>query len=303
MSDRLFRSPLVSTAWLAAHRDTPQLRVFDCTGITGTDYINRGYEQHYAQHHIAGAAYLDMADPRGPMTDPQAPIPYTWPRPEQFAATMQAIGVGNDTPVVLYAAANPQVPGSGLSWATRAWWLMHHYGIDCAVLDGGWQKWIAEGHPVSHEPTAYPPARFAISAGWQRGLALKTQVCAAITDSATVIIDSLSPESYRGEVDRHYGSFGARKGHIPGAVNVHFASLIGDDGCLLDDDALRQRFAAQGVREDRAVIAYCGGGIGATVVGLALKRIGHPRVAVYDGSLMEWANDPELPMRDLSVAG
>jgi len=296
-----FGSPLISTTWLAANLHAPDLRIVDCTGIAGKNAANCGRVEHYDRHHIPGASYLDVADPRGSLSDPHGRLPYTWPDPEQFARAMSSLGIGNEHRVVLYSAPNPMVPGSGISWATRAWWIMHHYGVDCAVLDGGLLKWINEGNPVSTVEPGHAPTEFAIAGGWRRGLAQKEDVLRAISDTQSVIVDSLSRESYLGRIDPNYGTFGSRKGHICNSVNVHFADLIDHDGCFLDRKLMSARFIGEGVSSSQAVIAYCGGGIGATVVGIALKCLGYPRVAIYDDSLMEWSNDASLPMADPSL--
>lgn len=290
---------LVSTQWLADHLDDPSLRIFDCTGCIGKGYQNLGREKHYDRHHIPGAAYLDIANGRGELTDPEAALTFTWPKPGQFAAAMGRLGVDNDCRVILYAGPNPDAPGSGLTWATRAWWLMHHYGVDCAILDGGWKKWQAEGRPVTDEPTVFPPADFRIAPDWRRGLALKEDVLDAVSGASACVLDSLSAESFRGEGDPNYGTFGARKGHITGARNVDFESVTDPaTGCFLPVEQLRERFDRAGVGLDRPVITYCGGGIGATTTGFALKLLGRNDVRLYDGSLREWSSDPDLPMTD-----
>ena len=298
------KSCLVSTAWLAGHLDDEGLCIFDCSGILGADYANRGREEHYDKHHIPGAAYLDVANPKGIISNPDAALPFTWPTQAQFETAMGRIGVGNQSRVILYAAPSPGVPGSGVYWATRAWWLMHHFGVDCAILDGGWQKWVAEGRPVSSEPHTYPAATFKADPSWKRGLALKQDVLAAINSEGSQIVDCLSPESYRGEIDKIYGAFGSRKGHITGAKNVHFQGLLDlDSGCFLQPDQLRKRFDSGKVDLGGHIITYCGGGVGATVDGFALKMLGHDDIALYDGSMMEWANDATLPMTDLTQPG
>lgn len=294
---------LVSTEWLEKHLADSALRIFDCTGSLGSDYANLGREKHYDVHHIPGAAYLDVANPKGEMSNPDAALPFTWPTEAQFEATMSRIGVDNQCRVILYSGPDPVAPESGIgtTWATRAWWLMHHFGVDCAILDGGWRKWVHENRPVSSVPHAYPPATFKAREGWNRGLAMKEDVLDAINVASACLIDSLSPESYRGEVDRNYGTFGSRKGHITGAVNVNFASLVDPlTGCFLPLELLRKRFENGGANTQGKVITYCGGGIGATMTGFSLKLIGHDNVAIYDASLMEWANDPSLPMTDPS---
>lgn len=296
-----FRDYLVTTAWLADHLDDPSLRLFDCTGCIGAGYFNKGREKHYDLHHIPGAVFLDVANPKGELTDPEATLPFTWPKPAQFEAAMGRLGVDNHCHVILYAGPNPDVPGSGITWVTRAWWLMHHYGVNCAILDGGWQKWIAENRPVSKQRNDYTPTHFNAAPDWENGLARKADVLAAVVDHTSCIVDSLSPESYRGDIDRNYGTFGVRKGHITGARNVHYETLTdAESGCFKNSEQLRECFQEAGVSMMRPVITYCGGGIGATAPGFALKLLGKHDVKIYDGSLWEWANDPSLPMTDLT---
>lgn len=290
---------LVSTDWVAEHLLDPTLRVFDCTGRLGPGYVNSGCDLHYRKHHIPRASYLDVANPQGEMSDPDAGIPFTWPTATQFAATMAKIGVDNQCRVILYAAPDVNMPGSDIFWATRAWWLMHHFGVDCAVLNGGWTKWLAEKRPVSAELHTYPSTEFTVAPGWRRGLATKDTLLEALNNHSACIVDALSPESYRGEIDKFYGTFGSRKGHISGAVNIPFQELPDPDTrCFPDSMVLRDLLKAK-TSSDR-IITYCGSGVGATLTGFVFKLAGWNDVSVYDASLMEWANDPLLPMTDRS---
>ncbi|WP_245906384.1 sulfurtransferase [Mycolicibacterium palauense] len=298
---------LVSTDWLAGHLDDPRLRIFDCTGSVGTtDFVNHGREVHYLQHHIPGAAYLDVANPWGELADPNAALPYTWPSAERLAETIGRLGISASSRVVLYAGPNPDTPNSaavGHAWSTRAWWLLHHAGVDVAILDGGWLKWTAEGRPVSAVAVEYEPTTFAVRPDVQRGMATKEAVLDAIRSGSATIVDALSPESYSGEVDSQYGTFGNRRGHIATAMNVYFADLVdGDSGCFHGADRLREAFRANGLPQQGAVITYCGAGIGATMTGFGLKLSGREDVAIYDASMMEWNADPNLPMTDPSAA-
>lgn len=292
---------LVSTEWLASHLDDPDLRLFDCTGCVNEQYENEGRQLHYERWHIPGAAYLDVASPKGELSDAQGHFPFTWPRKEQFELAMSRLGVGNGDRVVLYAAPNPVTSSSGTTWATRAWWLMHHFGVNCAILDGGFKKWQQEGRPLVSETRNYQPVSFTAADKGHWGRRDRDDVLSAIGSETVGLIDSLSPDSYSGRIDRDYGSFGKRKGHIPGAINVHFESLENPvTGSFLSHEQLTNIFDTAGVARDRPWIAYCGGGIGATMVGFALKLIGHQEIAIYDASLMEWANDESLPMVDLA---
>ncbi len=111
---------------------------------------------------------------------------------------------------------------------------------------------------------------------------------AAIGDGAVCTINALSPSVHSGEAATNYG----RKGHIAGSRNVPYAALLNADGTYRTDDELRALFDAVGALTRPRVICYCGGGISATMDALALTRLGHPAVAVYDGSMSEWSRDP-----------
>jgi thiosulfate/3-mercaptopyruvate sulfurtransferase len=138
---------------------------------------------------------------------------------------------------------------------------------------------------------AYPPAELSLAArpaAW----ADKDAVLAAIGDGQVCTINALSPSVHSGESKTNYG----RKGHIKGSRNVPYAALLNEDGTYKDDSALRALFSGVGALERERVICYCGGGISATMDALALTRLGHKSVAVYDGSMSEWTRDPNLPM-------
>lgn len=298
---------LVSTGWLAERLDDPDIRIFDCTGSVGTaDFRNHWREMHYVRHHIPGAAYLDIANPRGELADPNATLPFTWPSSERLAEAIGGLGICATSRVVVYAGPNAGTPNPaavGQTWATRAWWLLHHAGVDVALLDGGWQKWLDERRPVSAQPVQYEPTSFVVRPDARRGLATKQDVLDAVHTSSSAVVDALSPKSYNGQEDKQYGTFGTRRGHITNAVNIYFASLIdAGSGCFIDRDRLQDRLRASGLRPHGKVITYCGGGIGATMTGFALKLCGRDDIAVYDASMMGWNADPSLPMTDPSAA-
>jgi thiosulfate/3-mercaptopyruvate sulfurtransferase len=206
--------------------------------------------------------------------------------PADFAAAMRRFGVSNGTKVVTYSTGNPW-------WATRVWWLLREFGHDnAAVLDGGWQKWSAEGRPAEAGPS---PARasgdFAVKA--VRNLMVgKDAVAAAIGDGAVCTLNALLPAQHAGTGGNAYG----RPGRIAGSVNLPAAHLLDPEtNAFLPADELRRRFSAVGAM-DRPVIAYCGGGIAASADALALVMLGHTDVKIYDASLSEWAKDDALPM-------
>ncbi len=159
------------------------------------------------------------------------------------------------------------------------------------MLDGGLAKWRAEGRAIEAGERRHPPATFT-PAPRQEAWADKAQVLAAIGDGAVLTLNALSANAHGGAS----GAIHGRAGHIAGSQNVPYASLLGPDGAFLGDEALHARFEAVGAFATPRVICYRGGGISATMTALALTHLGHPDVAVYDGSLAEWSRDPEAPM-------
>jgi thiosulfate/3-mercaptopyruvate sulfurtransferase len=276
---------LVETGWLADHLTDPDLRVFDCTVFLtpngdGTVKIESG-RGHWEDGHIPGAGFLDLVED---LSDTSQALRFMMPPAEKFARAVGDAGLGDGSTVVLYCAGPPM-------WATRVWWMLRAFGFDnAAVLNGGWGKWKAEGRAMSTEPPAYPAARF--TARPRPGLFVgKDDVAAAIEDGQTCVLNSLSREMHAGKV-----ALGPRPGRIAGSVNLPAMDLLGQDLRLLDDHILRERLGGVGAQGDRRIITYCGGGIAATLTAFALARLGHGNVAVYDGSMSEWAADPAAPM-------
>ncbi len=287
MTDELtLPGPLVDTAWLAANLGHPALRLYECTVQLLPDpprvYRIESGRGHYDAGHIPGAAFIDLIES---CSDPGSDLPFTNPPPAQLAAALAAAGIGDDSVVVVYAATMP--------WATRLWWMLRNLGFDrAAVLNGGIEKWRAEGRPLSEAAHVYPPA--SLSARADRGLFVdKATVHAHLEDPGVAVVNALSPQMHSGEAPVNYG----RPGHIAGSHNVFFQELLDADACdvFRDDASLAACFSEAGISGQQQVIAYCGGGIAATVDAFALHLLGR-ECAVYDGSMTEWANDPDMPM-------
>jgi thiosulfate/3-mercaptopyruvate sulfurtransferase len=280
--------PLVEPDWLAAHLDAPDLRIVETTVFLdpptrpGKPYDVRSGRAEWAAGHIPGSAFADLD---GDLAEPHPTLHFTFPSAERFAAAMSALGVEDGTAVVVYDR-------NGMQWATRLWWMLRAYGFDAAgVLDGGWTAWTAAGGPVG---TAPAPERTAAFTARPRPdlLASLDEVREASADGGACLLNALAPEVFRGEQNR-YG----RAGRIPGSVNVFAKSLLDPaTGRLVPAGALRERLAGAGALRDGRVIAYCGGGISATLDAFALTLLGARDVALYDGSMSEWVADPALPL-------
>jgi thiosulfate/3-mercaptopyruvate sulfurtransferase len=287
-----YREPeaLMQTDWLAAHLGDPALRIFDCTTYLkpaepGSDlpYLIVSGRADYDTGHIPGAGFLDI---QGKLSDNTTRLRFAMPSADHFAAAMSRHGVGAATRVVLYSAGN-------IMWATRVWWMLRAFGFDhAAVLDGGWDKWRAEGRPVSTEPCAYQAAKF-IARPRPEMVVGSQQVLAALDDSGTVIVNALPPDLHSGKSPSRYG----RPGRVPGSANVPAGTLLDSNTkAFVPLAQARAKFDAVRAEKSTNVICYCGGGISATVDLFMLYQLGHDRITLYDGSMGEWAKDPALPI-------
>ncbi len=178
-------------------------------------------------------------------------------------------------------------------WATRVWWMLHLMGFDdAAVLDGGFDKWLAEGRPVTTEPGSYPPATF--TARPRPGLIVdKDVVRAAIDQPGVCLINTLSEADFKGEEPSRYG----RPGRIPRSVNLPWPALTDPESSrFIALDEAERRIEALGAPQAGRIVCYCGGGISATMGLFLLHRLGYANLALYDASMAEWARDPTLPI-------
>jgi thiosulfate/3-mercaptopyruvate sulfurtransferase len=279
------------------------VRILDVTAMLTLELVNRARRELYEPGHIPGSLFFDVAGARGELSNPDATLPWMWPTAEQFCETMGRHAVARDTRVVLVARTPRAGIDSGTMWCTRAWWTMHHMGVDVAVLRGGIEKWVEEGRPMVSDISSVDPTvdatvdstAFAVQAGWERARADRGDVLDALDDDGTCVVDALPASTFDGS-DPGYGP---RRGHIAGAVNLPFRDLIDSETAgFVSPGKMLARLEAVGLMERPRVITYCGGAIAATVDAFALALFGHDDVAVYDGSLMEWSADPDLPMAD-----
>ncbi len=285
---------LVQTDWLAAHIDDPELRILDCTVFLRppadspardrASWTSESGRAAWTEGHIPNSDFVDLVHE---LSDPASPLPFMMPQEARFAEAMSRHGVGEGTRVVLYDAAMNM-------WAARVWWMLRAHGFDdAAVLDGGWKKWTSEGRPVSTEPAAPPRGHF-VARPRPELIAGKDDVLAAIEQgTGACVINALSPEQHRGEGEPAYG----RAGRIASSVNVPARGMVDRDTHAYRPAAeIKEAFASAGANPADRVITYCGGGIAASGDALLLTMLGYDNVAVYDGSLSEWARDESLPM-------
>jgi thiosulfate/3-mercaptopyruvate sulfurtransferase len=235
---------LVATEWLEDHLGDPSVRVLDVTAMLTSKLENRAKDEWYDKGHIPGSVFFDVSSAKGTLSDPDAALPWMWPQPAQFAATMADIGVGPDSRVVLVARTPRSGIDSGTMWCTRAWWTMHHFGVDCAILLGGLEKWQAEGRPMTTEPSTVPEVEpIVVDAQWPSARATSDDVLAAL-DGPTCLIDALPASSFDGSGTK----YGPRGGHITGAMNLPYLSLIeAETAAFVDADEMERRLTEGGL--------------------------------------------------------
>jgi thiosulfate/3-mercaptopyruvate sulfurtransferase len=284
-------SAVISTDALARDLGRPGLRVYDCTTYLepappGSDapYVVVPGRNSFAAGHIPGADFLDL---QGEFSDQTTALRFMMPPVTQLEAAFGRHGIGDGARVVLYSIGT-------MMWATRFWWMLKSLGFDgAAVLDGGFDKWQAESLPVeSGAAKGYPLATF-IAKPRPGRFVDKHAVLAATTDPGTVIVNALGRQFHKGEEPSRYG----RPGRIPGSVNVPAASLIDPhDKTFMPLADAAAAFATAGVDKDKHVIAYCGGGISATIDLFMMHQLGFDDLTLYDASMGEWAKDAALPI-------
>jgi thiosulfate/3-mercaptopyruvate sulfurtransferase len=228
----------------------------------------------YDEGHIPGAAFADLVVE---LSDPGSALPFMAPPAERFARAIAQLGVADGTRVVVYDSDRTV-------WATRLWWLLRYFGFDdVQVLDGGLRAWKAAGGELSTEPATYPTGTFTATPRPEL-LATREEVLAAMEDGATCIVNALDEPAFRA-------------GRIPGSAHLAASSLLDPDtGRIRPLEELRRAVSGAVPEGGPAPIAYCGGGIAATLDVFALTVAGRPDAKLYDGSMTDWTSDPALPM-------
>jgi thiosulfate/3-mercaptopyruvate sulfurtransferase len=272
---------LVSTGWLADHLKDPDLRILDASWYLPDMARDALGEYHSA--HIPGARFFDIDE----VSDHRSELPHMVPPVEKFMSRMRKLGVGDGHQIVVY-------DGAGLFSAARVWWLFRLMGkTDIAVLDGGFPKWQAEGRTIEDLPPIVRDRHMTVTRQNQMVKDV-TQVASASKLGDYVIVDARAPERFRGDAPEPRE--GLRSGHIPNARNVFYRDLLAPDGTLKSNDAMADVFRQAGVDLSKPAILSCGSGVTASVLALAMERMGKFDHAIYDGSWSEWGTFHDLPI-------
>ena len=265
--------PLVSTAWLAEHLGDPDLRILDASWFLPAE--GRDGRAEYLERHIPGAAFFDI----DAISDHSTDLPHMLPSPEAFAEAAGKLGLSRDGMIVAYDSW-------GVRASARVWWTLRVMGFDnVRVLDGGLKAWSAEGRAT--ESGEVTPSPTVVAAAFRPELVRDVQAVKALLASGEAqLLDARGAARFRGEAPEPRA--GLRGGHMPGALNTPFDSLIDSGGRMKSAHDLRAIFEASGLKLDSPIVTTCGSGVTASVLSLGLARLGRWDVPVYDGSWSEW---------------
>src|SRR5207237_7236803 len=249
------------------------LRLFDCTTYlepapegSNVPYLAVPGRHTFEAGHIPGADFLDLQDE---FSDSSTELRFMIPDVAHLEQAFGRHGVSNESQVVLYSIGTPM-------WATRFWWMLTSLGFEnVAVLDGGLDKWKLEGRPLETGPAkGYPPATFTAK---PRGgfFVNKHETLAATGERGTVVVNALGPPFHKSLEPRRYD----RPGRVPGSCNVSAAPLLDPQPkAFVPLPEAEAKFKAQGITKDKRVVAYCGGGISATIDLFLLPQPGYDKL-------------------------
>lgn len=270
--------PFVSVEWLRERLGDPDLVILDGSYYLST--MNRDADAEFSAGHIPGALRFDIDE----IKDRSSDLPHMLPDKAFFAKSVGALGIGDDSRIVVY-------DGAGLFSAPRVWWMFTVFGArDVAILEGGLPAWKGAGLPMESGPQRQARPREFTARLDQSAVADLASVKAALADPGIQVVDARPAARFNGEAPEPRP--GLPSGRMPGSFNLPFADVVAD-GRLRDAAAIRDALARREIDPEKPVVTSCGSGVSAAILYLALLRIGSPPKALYDGSWAEWASQSD----------
>jgi thiosulfate/3-mercaptopyruvate sulfurtransferase len=269
---------LVTTDWLAEHLNDDKVVVAEVD--ENPDLYDDG--------HIPGAVKLHWRD------DLQDPVERDLVDKKTFERLLGERGISNDTTLVFYGDKN--------NWfAAFAYWYLKTYGHeDVRILDGGRDKWIAEGRELATESPETTPTSYRATDRDEELRAYRGQVREWLGAGNRALVDVRSPGEFSGDLiaPPGYEQEGAQRGgHIPTAASIPWSSAVRDDGTFKSPDELRELYEGKGVTPEKEVTAYCRIGERSAHTWFVLRELlGYTNVRNYDGSWTEWGNLVDVPI-------
>ena len=270
----------VDADWLQEHFSDPGISTVDASWYLAAQ--KRDARAEYDAAHIPGAVFFDQ----DMVVDPGSRLPHALPNPQVFAQHVGSMGISADDTIIVY-------DGPGVFSAPRVWWMFRVMGVaQVYLLEGGFDRWKAEGRPVTSEVTKIAPNVFFadFDAGRVASLADMREI---VKTGSSQIADARPAGRFAGTDPEPRQ--GLRSGHMPGAKNVPATSLS-KNGELLPPARLKELLEEAGLDLSRPVVTSCGSGITAAVVTLALHSLGHTDNKLYDGSWSEWGGLSDTPV-------
>lgn len=268
-------SPLVSVEWLAENIQNNDLIIMDASWHMPN--TGRSGLEEYKAAHIQGAIFFDIDD----IKDKNCDLPHMAPDASQFENQISALGISNEKIIIVYDT-------HGIFTAPRAWWHFRYMGHkNIYILDGGLKKWLAAGHTVTSEEPRINTGDF--KAKLNPNLIRDFNQILNYAEAKDVqILDARSSPRFRGLEPEPRA--GLKSGHIKGSINIHYASLIQENGTMKPKAELEAIFAQSSINLGKPIVASCGSGVTACIIALALEIVGKKDIPIYDGSWSEWGS-------------